>query len=120
MITGRATYGIALQEVDAAATWAAFRAGVTAFMVANAASGPGAVRAMIRPELWDYMDGILVGDGGYKFEYDRLREALGSANMTSNALPAPAGDPLATTALLTTSTGGIAPVFRGPHGALST
>lgn len=89
VITGRATYGIALQEVDAAATWAAFRAGVTAFMVANAASGPGAVRAMIRPELWDYMDGILVGDGGYKFEYDRLREALGSANMTSNALPAP-------------------------------
>ena len=68
MITGRATYGIALQEVDAAATWGAFRAGVTAFMVANAASGPGAVRAMIRPELWDYMDGILVGDCGFRFE----------------------------------------------------
>ena len=118
VITGRATYGIALQEVDAAATWAAFRAGVTAFMVANAASGPGAVRAMIRPELWDYMDGILVGDGGYKFEYDRLREALGSANMTSNALPDPAGDPLATTALLATTTGGVAPVFVGAWGAI--
>ena len=62
VITGRATYGIALQEVDAAATWAAFFARASRpFMVANAASGPGAVRAMIRPELWDYMDGILVG-----------------------------------------------------------
>ena len=118
VITGAATYGITVQEVDALATWGAFRAGVTAFMVANAASGPGAVRAMIRPELWDYMDGILVGDGGYKFEYDRFREALGAANMTSNALPAPAGDPLATTALLTTSTGGVAPVYVGAWGAI--
>lgn len=118
VITGRATYGIALQEVDELATWGAFRSGVTAFMVANAASGPGSVRAMIRPELWDYMDGILVGDGGFKFEYDRLREALGAANMTSNALPAPAGDPLATTSLLTTSTGGVAPIFVGAWGAI--
>ena len=118
VISGRAAYGIALQEVDAAATWSAFRSGVTAFMVANAASGPADVRAMIRPETWDYMDGILTGDSGYKFEYDRLREALGSANMTSNALPAPAGEPLETTALLTTSTGGIAPIFSGMWGAI--
>jgi ABC-type uncharacterized transport system permease subunit len=104
--------------VDASATWGAFRAAVTAFMVANAASGPGAVRAMIRPELWNYLDGILVGDGGFKFEFDRLREALGSANMTSNCLAAPAGTPLATTALLTTSTGGLAPVFVGAWGAV--
>ena len=118
VITGRAAYGIALQEVDGAATWAAFRAGVTAFMVANAAGGPGAVRAMIRPELWDYMDGILTGDSGFRFEYDRLREALGAANMTANALPAPAGDPLATSAMLTTSTGGVAPIFVGLWSAI--
>lgn len=118
VITGRATYGIALQEVDAAASWAAFRAGVTAFLVANAASGPGAVRAMIRPELWDFLDGVLVGDGGFKFEYDRLREALGSANMTSNALPAPSGSPTETTALLTTNVGGVAPMYIGTWGAI--
>jgi HK97 family phage major capsid protein len=118
VITGRATYGIALQEVDAAASWAAFRAGVTAFLVANAASGPGAVRAMIRPELWDYLDGIIVGDGGFKFEYDRLREALGAANMTSNALPAPSGSPSETTSLLTTTIGGVAPIYVGTWGAI--
>ena len=118
VITGRSTYGIALQEVDAAASWAAFRAGVTAFLVANAASGPGAVRAMIRPELWDFLDGVLVGDGGFKFEYDRLREALGAANMTSNALPAPSGSPTETTALLTTNVGGVAPMYIGTWGAI--
>jgi HK97 family phage major capsid protein len=118
VITGASTYGITATAVNALATWAAFRAGVTAFMVANAASGPGSVRAMIRPELWNYMDGILVGDGGFKFEYDRLRESLGSANMTSNALPAPAGGTLATTSLLTTTTGGVAPVFVGTWGAV--
>lgn len=49
VVTGRATYGIPLQEVDAPATWAAFRAGVTAFMDSNAAGGPGSVRALMRP-----------------------------------------------------------------------
>lgn len=118
VISGAATYGIAVQEVDAPASWGAFRTGVTAFMVANAASGPGAVRAMIRPELWDFLDGIIVGDGGFRFEYDRLREALGSANMSSNALPAPSGSPSATSALLTTTTGGVAPIFVGAWGAI--
>jgi hypothetical protein len=118
VIPGAATYGITATAVDAAASWAAFRAGVTAFMVGNAAAGPGAVRAMIRPEVWNYLDGVLVGDGGFKFEYDRLREALESINMTSNALAAPAGDPLATTALLTTTTGGVSPIYVGAWGAV--
>jgi HK97 family phage major capsid protein len=118
VITGAATYGITVQAVDALASWAAFRAGVTAFMVANAASGSGAVRALIRPELWNYLDGIIVGDGGFKFEYDRLREALGDVAMSSNALAAPAGATLASSALLTTSTGGVAPVYVGAWGAI--
>lgn len=118
VISGAATYGITVQAVDALATWAAFRTGVTAFLVANAAAGPSAVRAMIRPELYDYLDGILVGDGGFKFEYDRLREALGAANMTSNALAAPAGATLASSALLTTSSGGVSPIYVGAWGAV--
>jgi HK97 family phage major capsid protein len=118
VVTGAATYGITVQAVAAAATWSAFRTGVTAFMVANAAASPAAVRALIRPEIWNYMDGILVGDGGFRFEYDRLREALGSVNMSSNALAAPTGSPLATSALLTTSTGGVAPIYVGAWGAI--
>ena len=118
VVTGAATYGITVQSVAAVATWSAFRTGVTAFMVANAAGTPAAVRALIRPELWNYMDGILVGDGGFKFEYDRMREALGSVNMSSNALAAPTGTPLAVSSLLTTSTGGVAPIYVGAWGAI--
>ena len=118
VIEGAGTYGITEQAVDETASWAAFRTGVTAFMVANAASGPGAVRAMIRPELWDFLDGQLVTTGAYKFEYDRLRESLGNAVTTSNGLEAPAGTPEASTALLTTATGGVAPFFVGAWGAI--
>lgn len=37
---------------------------------------------------------------------------------TSNALAAPAGDPAETQALLTTSAGGVAPIFVGLWGAV--
>lgn len=119
VITGRATYGIALQEVDALASFAAFRAAVTAFMVANAASAPASVRALIRPELWDFLDGELI-TGTAVSEWDRLTRAMPAANfaMSSNALAEPAGEPLATSALLTTATGGVAPIFVGAWGAI--
>lgn len=118
VITGAATYGITVTHVDALASYAAFRAAVTQFMIANAASGPGAVRALIRPEIWDYLDSLMVGDGGFKFEYDRLREAMGDIAMSSNALAAPAGATLASSALLTTNTGGVAPIYVGAWGAV--
>ena len=118
VITGRATYGIALQEVDAPATWAAFRAGVAAFMAANAAAGPGAVRALIRPELWDYLDGALFDAGSGITEWQRASAQLGGFVTTSNALAAPAGDPVATASLLTTSAGGVPPIFVGLWGAV--
>lgn len=116
VITGAATYGITATGVDASASWAAFRAGVTRFMTANAATGPASVKALIRPELWNFLDGIMVGDGGYKFEFDRLVEALGEVVMTANALAAPTGDPSACSALLTTAAGGVAPIFVGAWG----
>ncbi|MGC9448574.1 phage major capsid protein [Cereibacter johrii] len=118
IVTGVATYGIASAAVDAAASWAAIRAAVVRFMTANAAAGPGAVKALIRPELWSFLDGLMVGDGGFKFEFDRLKENLGGVVMSANALSAPSGDPLATQALLTTSAGGVAPAFVGLWGAL--
>ena len=119
VITGRAAYGIALQEVDAAASWGAFRSAVTAFMVANAAGSPDAARLMLRPEVWDYMDGDLI-TGTSVSEWDRLTRAIPAANiaMTSNALAAPAGTPLESSALLTTNAGGVAPIFVGLWGAV--
>jgi hypothetical protein len=117
VIAGAATYGIPVTAIDALASYAAFRGAVTAFMVGNAASGPGAVQAMIRPELFDYMDGDLIS-GTAVSEWDRLTRVMPNVAMTSNALAAPAGAELASSALLTTSTGGVAPIFVGAWGAV--
>jgi hypothetical protein len=118
VITGAATYGITATAVDDTVSWAAFRAAVVRFMTGNAATGPGDVKAMIRPEIWSYLDGLMVGDGGFKFEFDRLRENLGDVVMTTNGLAAPVGTPAASTALLTTTAGGVAPIFVGAWGAV--
>lgn len=118
VIAGAATYGITVDAVDELADWAAFRAAVTAFMVANAASGPAAIRALIRPELWNYMDSVQAFTGDSLTEWDRLVKHLPNVAMSSNALVAPAGAVLASSALLTTSTGGVAPIFVGAWGAV--
>lgn len=54
------SYGITSTGVNAAASWAAFRSAVVRFMTANAASGPGSVNLLIRPEVFDFMDGTLI------------------------------------------------------------
>lgn len=118
VVTGAATYGITSTAVDADASWAAFRAAVVRFMTGNAASGPADVKALIRPEVWNYMDHILASTGAFKFEFDRLKESLGGVVISSSALAAPAGSPLASNALLTTSAGGVAPIFVGLWGAV--
>lgn len=118
VIPGVATYGITSTDAAGAASWAALRAAVVRFMTANAAAGPGAVKALIRPELWAFLDGLMVGDGGFKFEFDRIKENLGGVVMSSSALAAPSGSPLETQVLLSTSAGGVAPVFVGLWGAV--
>ncbi|MDF1716188.1 MAG: phage major capsid protein [Antarcticimicrobium sp.] len=120
VITGAGTYGITSTGVDALASWAAFRAAVTRFMAANAASSPDAVRALIRPELWDYMDGVYIDTGTAITEWDRLVKNIPAGNiaMTNNAIAAPSGSPEATSALLTTKAGGVAPIFIGAWGAV--
>lgn len=120
VITGAATYGITSTAIDAAASWAAFRAAVVRFMTANTAGGPGGVRLMIRPEVWDYMDDAEAFAGSGITEWDRLLKNIPASNiaMTTNGLAAPAGTPLATSALLTTNAGGVSPVFVGLWGAV--
>lgn len=118
VIPGVATYGITSTPAGAAASWAALRAAVTRFMVANAAAGPGAVKALVRPELWNFLDGIEAFAGSGVTEWSRITSQLGGVVQTTNALAAPAGDPLATSVLLTTNAGGVAPVFVGLWGAV--
>lgn len=118
VITGASTYGITSTAIDAPASWAALRAAVTRFVSANAAAGPAAIKSMIRPELWDFLDGIEAFAGSGITEWDRLVKNIGAPVQTANALAAPAGTPLATQALLTTNAGGVAPIFVGLWGAV--
>ncbi len=119
VIPGAATYGITSTAIGAAATWAAFRGAVSRFMQANAAGSPDAVKLLIRPEVWEKMDGTLITSTAVS-EWDRLTGNISDANiaMTANALAAPTGSPLACTALLTTAAGGVAPIFVGLWGAV--
>ncbi len=119
VIAGAATYGITATAIAAAATWAAFRTATTAFLTANAAGAPDAVKLMIRPEVWAKMDGALITNTAVS-EWDRMTGNIPAANiaMTANALAAPTGSPLACSALLTTATGGIAPIYVGVWGSV--
>lgn len=123
IFAGAAAWGIEETDVNAISTWAAFRAEATAFMLGNAASGPKDVRALIRPEVWNSMDGNYGITGTAVTEWGRMSEALGSVVMSHNALPAPAEyptgtDPIASRSLLTTTAGGVAPFFVGTWGAI--
>lgn len=112
------SYGITSTAVDTWASWAAFRAAVTRFMTGNAANGPGDVKLLIRPEIYDFLDGTLIESTALS-EWDRLVKNVPNIAMSSNALAAPAaGPPTSSKALLTTSAGGVAPIFVGLWGAV--
>lgn len=118
LFAGASAWGIAETAVGAAPTWAAFRSEVVSFITDNAASGPGDVRLLIRPEVWDTLDGAIFDAGSGVTEWDRLSAALASVTMSHNALANPAGSPLVTSAVMTTTAGGVAPFFVGTWGAI--
>jgi HK97 family phage major capsid protein len=113
------SYRITSTSVAAAASWSAFRAAVVRFMTGNAAGGPGDCRLLIRPEIFDKLDGSLITDTAVS-EWDRLTRNIPAASiaMSSNALDAPTGTPTASKALLTTAAGGVAPIFLGAWGGV--
>lgn len=115
--SGTGGYGITSTAIDAAATYAAFRTAIVSFMKANAATGPGAVRVLVRPEVFDGMDDTAWDAGSGITEWDRLVAKVGSVVMSSNALAAPTGTTPASTALLTT-TAGVEPIFIATWGAI--
>ncbi len=120
VIAGASTYGITETAVNAAASWAVFRAAVTRFLTGNAATGPGNVRALIRPEIWDGLEGTLFDSGSGLTEWDKLTRAIPAGNfaLTNNALAAPSGEPAASNVLLTTNAGGEAPMILATWGAV--
>ncbi|WP_300071125.1 phage major capsid protein [uncultured Ruegeria sp.] len=118
VVTGASTYGITETAIDAPADWAAFRTAVARFITRNAATGPGSVNGLIRPELWSFLDGAASDPGSGITEWDRMVARMGNLPMSHNALAAPTGSPLAVSSLLTTSAGGVAPIFCGKYGAV--
>ncbi len=117
LLAGASGWGITETAITAAADYAAFRAAIVRFMTANAASGPGSVNLLVRPEIFDGMDDNLI-TGTAVSEWDRLVAKIGKVVMSSNALDAPTGAPLESTAVLTTSIGGVPPIYVGTWGAV--
>jgi HK97 family phage major capsid protein len=128
VVSGAATYGIATTALDAVPTYANFLAQVTAFMAANAITQPGEVRALLRPEMFGYLESV-TDTVTQMTEYHRMAFLLvgqqtapgtwpDGIHMTANALPAPSGSPAETQMLFTTSSGGVAPIFAGIWGAV--
>lgn len=117
ILAGASAWGVTETAVDAAASYAAFRAAAVRFMTANAASGPGDVRLLLRPEVFDAMDADLI-TGTAVSEWDRLVAKIGRTVLSSNALADPTGSPLETIGLLTTTVGGVPPIYVGTWGAV--
>lgn len=111
IIPGAAEYGIPTTAVGAAASWAAFRAEIVAFMQANAISTAAGVNMAFDPEIWAALDDALIG-GTAVSEWDRLVKHVPAGNIAS-ATQLDAG-----TALLTTSAGGVPPAFLGLWGGV--
>ena len=109
--------GITSTAIAAAATYAAFLTEATAFMVANAISNPNQVRMVMRPELFEGMDTTLITNTAVS-EWDRLSRRFASPILSSNALPAPAGSPAESDALLSVNVDGVAPAWLGLYGAV--
>ena len=127
VMSGAATYGINVTPLSKQPEYSDFLAEIVAFMTGNAITSPEQVRALMRPELFGALEGRL-NTVTQTTEYHRLafllagRQVSGtfpsSINVTSNAIPVPSGGPLETSMLLTTSTGGVAPIFVGMWGAV--
>ncbi|MGO4643236.1 phage major capsid protein [Mesorhizobium sp. 2RAF45] len=119
VVTGYSTYGITATAVNAAASWSAFRSAVIRFMGNYAVSAPGSVNLAITPTLWGKLDGALITNTAVS-EWDRLLANIPASNIaiSANALPATGNSPDEVVALLTTSAGGVAPIFVGTWGAV--
>jgi HK97 family phage major capsid protein len=109
MIPGAATYGITTTPVAAAASWAAFRAQIVAFMQDNAITSASQVNLGFDPEIWAELDEALI-TGTAVSEWDRLTKHVGTPAIT-NVIPTGA-------AIMTANVQGVAPGYLGIYGAV--
>jgi HK97 family phage major capsid protein len=118
VITGQATYGYGTTAISAAATASVFRTVAATFMAANSANGPGDVKILTHPQAWTYMDGVLVTNTAVSQWDLHLKNFPAANNVLSARAALTAGTPDTTVALLTTSAGGVSPIFIGAWGGI--
>jgi len=118
VIAGQSTYGYGTTAISAAASAGVFRTVAATFMGANSANGPGDVKVLTHPQTWTYMDGVLVS-GTAVSQWDlHLKNFPAANNVLSTRATLTAGTPDTTVALLSTSAGGVAPIFVGMWGGI--
>lgn len=118
VIAGQSTYGYGTTAVSADASAAAFRAVAATFIGANAANSPAAVKVMLHPSTWNFMDGELIS-GTAVSQWDlHLKNFPAANNVLSNLATLTAGTPDTSVALLTTNAGGVAPIIVGLWGGV--
>jgi HK97 family phage major capsid protein len=118
IVTGAGTYGFDVNAIDAAASYSAFRAAAVEFLTRNAATSFKDIRILLRHELLNTLDDTVYEVGSAVTEFDRIVSRFGAVMSTGNALAAPTGSPLASSAVMTTSVGGVAPFFVGIWGGV--
>ena len=93
-----------------AATWAAVRAEVVAFMEANAISDPSQVNMAITPAMWSDLDDAIWDSGSGITEWQRLTGGIGAPALSTNLT--------ADTALLSVTAAGLSPAYLGLWGGV--
>lgn len=109
IVPGAAGYGITSTAVGAAATWAAFRAEVIAFMQDNAITSASQVNLAFDPAIWGDLDEALIA-GTAVSEWDRLVKHIGTPAI-SNVIPA-------ASAIMSAKVQGVAPGYLGVYGGI--
>lgn len=112
IIAGASTYGITSTAVSAVATWAAIRAQIIAFITGNAATSPADVKVALAPTVWGDMDDQQAFSSSAVTEFDRMVAHIGAGNIALANVLEPS------TAILTTTAGGVAPAFLGIWGGV--
>lgn len=103
--------------IAATADYAAFRTAAVQFMTDNIVGGFDAIRILTRPEILNIMDDAVL-TGTSETEWDRFLRRFSNPVLTSSAVAAPAGTPLAVEALMSTTYAGVPPVWTALYGGI--
>lgn len=116
VIAGQATYAYGTTAIGAVPASTHFRTVAATFMAANSANSPAEVRVLTHPQTWREMEDTLVS-GTAVSEWERHVRNFPN-NVLSSRATLTAGTPDLTVALLTTSAGGVPPIWVGAWGGI--